>query len=233
MKIYQFAPTRPILTTVLLLTLAPISNVNSNQHYKDAFYEYLGPGYSYVHLQSSSNGKTASTTSVLGCAAIGLNSDSPFFSYNKVSKLCTVYSPNNILSLNFVQNSNERSYYNKNSEWVKVYSISMGAGSKVYNSFLNIGSPSTWNVDKCNGAFCPNFFRHPILDIWSHLPVDDVKLVLYKNKTVVVTVVFDGRNSTITNWFSHENLKSSPWNDLTAVKPSYFSVTGDRFYLQS
>ncbi|CAI9742332.1 Hypothetical predicted protein [Octopus vulgaris] len=100
----------------------------------------------------------------------------------------------------------------------------MRAGSKVYNSFMNIGNTSTWNVDKCNGTFCPNFFRHPILDFWEYLPIDEVKLVLYENQTDVVTMIFDGINTTLKTWFSQENLKSSPWDDLASATKLLFSM---------
>ncbi|XP_014785385.1 uncharacterized protein LOC106880085 [Octopus bimaculoides] len=104
----------------------------------------------------------------------------------------------------------------------------MGAGSKVYDSFNNIGSPSSWNVDECRGSFCPNFFRHTILDFWDHLSVDEVKLVIYKNKTAVVNMVFNGRNTNLRNWFSREKLKSSPWSDLPAAGVNLFAM--NRFH---
>ncbi|XP_036360298.1 uncharacterized protein LOC118764136 [Octopus sinensis] len=130
--------------------------------------------------------------------------------------------------------SNEISFF-KRSEWIKAYAISKGANSSIYNSFLNIGSPSTWNVDKCSGIYRPNFFRHPILDIWNHLPIEQVKLVLYKNHADIVTMVFDGRNTTLQSWFSLNNLKSSPWTDLIPENNHYFSVAGvenlRRFYV--
>ncbi|CAI9742331.1 Hypothetical predicted protein [Octopus vulgaris] len=131
--------------------------------------------------------------------------------------------------------TNEISFY-KNSQWIKAYALSMGAGTDVYHSFINKGDSSTWNVDKCNGAFCPNFFRHPILDFWSHLPIDEVKLVVYKNQTAVANIVFDGRNTTLESWFSHEKLKSSHWTDLTQRNEASFSIGqnwGRRFYVWS
>uniref|UniRef100_A0A0L8FKA6 Uncharacterized protein n=1 Tax=Octopus bimaculoides TaxID=37653 RepID=A0A0L8FKA6_OCTBM len=121
--------------------------------------------------------------------------------------------------------SNEMSYF-RNSQWIKTYAISMGAGSKVYNSFMNIESPSTWNVDKCIGTFCPNFCRRPILDFWNYLPIDEVKLVIYEKQTAVVTMIFDGRNTTLKTWFSQRNLKSSPWVDLASATSLLFSVEG-------
>ncbi|XP_014789264.1 uncharacterized protein LOC106882933 [Octopus bimaculoides] len=116
--------------------------------------------------------------------------------------------------------------YFRNSQWIKTYAISMGAGSKVYNSFMNIESPSTWNVDKCIGTFCPNFCRRPILDFWNYLPIDEVKLVIYEKQTAVVTMIFDGRNTTLKTWFSQRNLKSSPWVDLASATSLLFSVEG-------
>uniref|UniRef100_A0A0L8FP51 Uncharacterized protein n=2 Tax=Octopus bimaculoides TaxID=37653 RepID=A0A0L8FP51_OCTBM len=113
----------------------------------------------------------------------------------------------------------------------------MGAGSKVYDSFLKRGSPSSWNVDKCIGTFCPNFFRHPLLDFWNHLPIDEVKLVIYKNQTSVVNIVFDGQSSTLENWFSLGKLKSSPWPDIPQSPVYMFSMAGflgiRRFYIAS
>ncbi|CAI9742362.1 Hypothetical predicted protein [Octopus vulgaris] len=64
---------------------------------------------------------------------------------------------------------------------------------------------------------------------------DSVKLVIYKNETAVVTMIFDGRNTTLESWFSQENLKSSPWNDLASDNPDTFSLPGykskRRFYI--
>ncbi|GAB1597520.1 hypothetical protein Ahia01_000028500, partial [Argonauta hians] len=51
-----------------------------------------------------------------------------------------------------------------------------------------------------------------------------VKLVLYKEQKPVVTMVFDGRNSTITNWFTADRLKSSPWKDLVASSKPKFLI---------
>ncbi|XP_036356012.1 uncharacterized protein LOC118761914 [Octopus sinensis] len=131
--------------------------------------------------------------------------------------------------------SNEISFY-RYSQWIKTYAISMGAGSKVYESFMNIGSPSTWNVDKCIDTVCPNFFRHPILDFWSDLPIEEVKLVVYKEQTAVVSVVFDGRDATLESWFSLQNLKSSPWSDLPQSPVIDFSMGNHwirHFYISS
>ncbi|XP_036355513.1 uncharacterized protein LOC118761572 [Octopus sinensis] len=228
---FQFTFTSPAVSTVLLLTLVTIVTVTPEE--REAFFKYFGPDYSYSYIRSSSVKKSYTVRSVTGCAFAALNNDSEFFSYNKISQVCTIYTPNDTLTMISKQDSNEMSYYKRSpyNPWLKVYALSHKAGSKLYDSFLNVGSPSTWNVDKCSGTFCPNFFRHPILDIWNLLPIDEVKMVLYENQKAVVNMVFDGRNSTITDWFSINKLKSSPWNDLTPNNVDTFRFKGiNRFF---
>ncbi|GAB1611080.1 hypothetical protein Ahia01_001395000, partial [Argonauta hians] len=53
-----------------------------------------------------------------------------------------------------------------------------------------------------------------------------VKLVLTKNQVDVVTMVFDGRETNITSWFSVARLKSSPWEDMNSSITAEFFVTG-------
>ncbi|XP_036371243.1 uncharacterized protein LOC118768577 [Octopus sinensis] len=233
---FQFPSTIPTVTTVLLLTLTTILTVTSNQQFYTGSYRSLAPGYSYRYLQEPPTEQFSSTQCLLKCAAISLSSQSEFFTYNNVSRVCKNYSPKNIMTVVSTNDSNEMSFY-RSSQWIKTYAISMGAGSKVYDSFMNIGSPSTWNVDECRGIFCPSFFRHPILDYWNYLLIEEVKLVLYKKETAVVTMVFNGRNTTLENWFSAKNLKSSPWDDLATSPQNHFSITGvgkiRRFYVSA
>ncbi|XP_036371244.1 uncharacterized protein LOC118768578 isoform X1 [Octopus sinensis] len=231
---FQFPSTIPTVTTVLLLTLTTILTVASNREIYTGSYKSLAPGYSYRYLQEPPTEQFSSTRCLLKCVAISLSSQSEFFTYNNVSRVCKNYSPKYIMTVVSTNDSNEMSFY-RNSQWIKTYAISMGAGSKVYDSFLNIGLPSSWNVDECRGTFCPNFFRHPILDYWNYLPIEEVKLLIYKNKTDVVTIIFDGRNTTLRSWFSHEKLKNSPWNDLASATGVHLSIEGfrhvRRFYI--
>ncbi|XP_036354841.1 uncharacterized protein LOC118761211 [Octopus sinensis] len=226
--------TRPTATKVLLLTLTTILVVNADQEL-DGYYKSLGPGYAYAYLQASTAQEFFSTRNLFDCTALAQRSQSQIFTYNKVSHICKIYAPNNFMTVVSANDTNEISFF-KNTHWIKTYGISMQAGSKVYQSFMNIGSPSTWNVETCNGAYCPNFFRHPILDAWSHLPIDEAKLVIYENQTAVVDIVFDGRNTTLESWFSLETLKSSPWSDLHQNPVNLISVIGAsvrRFYMSS
>ncbi|XP_036371246.1 uncharacterized protein LOC118768579 isoform X1 [Octopus sinensis] len=229
----QFLSNCPAAMAVLLLTLTTFLAVTSDQELH-GYYKSLGPGYTYAYLQASPAQEFFSTRNLFDCTALAQRSQSQFFTYNKVSHICKNYSSNNFMTVVSTNDTKEISFF-KNGQWIKVYALSMRAGSKVYDSFMNIELPSTWNVDKCNGTFCPNFFRHPILDFWRHLPIDEVKLVIYKNKTDVVTIIFDGRNTTLQSWFSHEKLKNSPWNDLASATGVQLSIEGfghvRRFYI--
>ncbi|CAI9742326.1 Hypothetical predicted protein [Octopus vulgaris] len=205
----------------LLLALTTILAVTSNQEFDETFYKRLETGYSYGYIGTSPTEQFHTVSSLQECAFYALNSQSEFFTYNKVSRVCKNYSPKNIMTVVSTNDNNEISFY-RYSQWIKAYAISMNAGSRVYESFMNIGNTSSWKVDKCNGTFCPNFFRHPFLDFWEHLPIDEVKLVIYKNGTDSKTIIYDGRNTTLKTWFSHENLKSSPWDDLASdPNPKY------------
>ncbi|XP_036371248.1 uncharacterized protein LOC118768580 [Octopus sinensis] len=218
MSLFLF--TRPAAMDVLLLALTTILAVTSGQKCDDAYYNRLGPGYSYAYIGTPPTERFPTVSSLLECAGIALQRQSEFFTYNNASRVCKNYSPKDIMTVVSTNDNNETSFY-RYSRWIKTYALSMGAGSKIYESLWAVGSPSTWNVDKCNGIYCPNFSRHPLLDFWEHLPIDEVKLVIYKNQTAVVTLIFDGRNSTMDNWFLHKNLKSSPWNDLSST-PIFF-----------
>ncbi|XP_036370994.1 putative uncharacterized protein DDB_G0291812 [Octopus sinensis] len=226
MSLFPF--TRPVVTTVLLLTLTTILTVTQDQEFDEAYYKPLPPGYSFGYLQTNTVQRFYYRQSLLECAFYALQSQSEFFTYNEVSHVCKNYSPKNIMTVVSTNDTNESSFYRKR-KWVKAYFLSMGAGSLVYNSFMNIGNPSTWKVEKCIDNFCPNFFRNPILDFWSDLSIEEVKLVIYKNQTAVVDMVFDGRNTTLESWFSPEKLISSPWSDL----PQSYCLPTIRVYFWS
>ncbi|XP_014781252.1 uncharacterized protein LOC106876989 [Octopus bimaculoides] len=169
----RFPFTHLAVMTVLLFIDTKFLAVTSDQEFDEAYYKPLPPGYSYGYLQTTPSEKFYKRESLLQCAVVALNSQSQFFTYNKVSHVCKNYSPKDIMTVVSANDSNEISFY-RNSQWIRIYALSVGAGSKVYDSFINKGSTSTWKVDECIGTFCPNFFRHPILDFWNYLPIDEV-----------------------------------------------------------
>ncbi|XP_029653256.1 uncharacterized protein LOC115226398 [Octopus sinensis] len=239
---FQFPPTNPDKATGLLLLLSlfalatiPTATVAiPSQQETIANYRYFGPGYSFAYPGTPSQSEIFPSRSQVECAMNTLKNRTGFFSYDRVNQLCKTYPENIVLTASNLTNSGERSFYIRD-HWIKVYSISMGAGSDVYNSFLNIGDRASWKVDDCLGLYCPNFFRNSILDVWEQFPIHEVKLVLYENQQSVVTMVFNGRNTNIQNWFSAQNLRSSPWTDLSTSNTNYFSMDGyenrRRFYV--
>ena len=54
-----------------------------------------------------------------------------------------------------------------------------------------------------------------------------VRVVLYKNGSEVLSMLFNAVGSDKLNWFSQARLLSSPWSDLkTASKLQHFDITG-------
>eukprot|EP00106_Octopus_bimaculoides_P020699 XP_014788141.1 PREDICTED: uncharacterized protein LOC106882098 [Octopus bimaculoides] len=177
---FQFPPTNPNKATELLLllslfTLATIPTVTvttpSQQQETIAKYRHFGPGYSFGYPGTPSQSEIFPSRSQVECAMNSLKNRTGFFSYDRVNQLCKTYPENIVLTASNL--SSERSFYIRN-HWIKVYSISKGAGSDVYRSFLNIGDRALWKVDACIGIYCPNFFRHSILDVWEQIPIHEL-----------------------------------------------------------
>ncbi|CAI9742312.1 Hypothetical predicted protein [Octopus vulgaris] len=108
---FQFPSTIPTVTTVLLLTLTTILTVASNREIYTGSYKSLAPGYSYRYLQEPPTEQFSSTRCLLKCVAISLSSQSEFFTYNNVSRVCKNYSPKNIMTVVSTNDSNEMSFY--------------------------------------------------------------------------------------------------------------------------
>ncbi|GAB1608503.1 hypothetical protein Ahia01_001134500 [Argonauta hians] len=175
------------------------------------------------------------TSSPMECASISIQKGLKYFTYDKTNKICINYSPKNIMTIKKIPDNNHLAFY-KSSEWIGIYSVSMGANSLIYESLMNQGNAADWNVMKCKSGFCPKFFRHPIIDIWDKLSIQEVKLVIYKKQKPVITMVFDGSGSTSEDWFSESRLKSSPWKDLKKGSATNFAIAAGsrprrRFYV--
>ncbi|CAI9742329.1 Hypothetical predicted protein [Octopus vulgaris] len=119
-RMSRFPCTHPAVITVLLLTLATILVVSSDQE-REASYERLPPGYSYGYLQSSPSEIFYSTRSLLECAGLALSSQSEFFTYNKV-KLVVYKNQTAVANIVFDgRNTNIESWFSheklKSSHW--------------------------------------------------------------------------------------------------------------------
>ena len=60
-------------------------------------------------------------------------------------------------------------------------------------------------------------------------PFGQVRVSLFTNKTEVVRLIFSGKGSTKTSWFSLGRLLSSPWKDIFSEpqKINFLSIAGD------
>eukprot|EP00106_Octopus_bimaculoides_P015167 XP_014782609.1 PREDICTED: uncharacterized protein LOC106878038 [Octopus bimaculoides] len=110
----QFPSTSPaVVIRMLLFTLATILTVTADREFSEAYYEFVGPGYSYGYLQTSPAEQFSPTENLRECADVALNSQSEFFTYDTVSHVCKNYSPKNIMTVVSTNDSNEMSYYRK------------------------------------------------------------------------------------------------------------------------
>ena len=74
---------------------------------------------------------------------------------------------------------------------------------------------------------CVNHYRsRDALDNWAR--VAEVLFAIYKDNELVKKVIFNGKGSTYTNWFTADRVIHSSWVDLTTRPHNYFSLAGDR-----
>ncbi|CAI9742318.1 Hypothetical predicted protein [Octopus vulgaris] len=110
-RMSQFPFTCPAAMAVQLLTFTIILVVAFAQEFNDAYYERLPPGYSYGYLQTNPSEKFYKRESLLECTGIALQSQSEFFTYNDVSRVCKNYSPKDIMTVVSTSDSNEIAFY--------------------------------------------------------------------------------------------------------------------------
>lgn len=115
-----------------------------------------------------------------------------------------------------------------------------GTGTSVFDTWNQSGRyDNPLDVRGCvlplSSEPCSSHFRSYILDSW--INIDQVLIQLYKNKTVVKEIRFNGIGSNNTSWMAQDRLLSSSWTDMTPTSTSNsFSFDGidsvyRRFYL--
>ncbi|VDI02346.1 Hypothetical predicted protein [Mytilus galloprovincialis] len=73
--------------------------------------------------------------------------------------------------------------------------------------------------------------RSTMIDKWDGIPIDQVKVELFKNGELTVEIYFDGHGSTNSDWFSKDRLRSNSFNDLTQSSiTNLFSMDGHLNY---
>ncbi|XP_062613267.1 uncharacterized protein LOC134275043 isoform X2 [Saccostrea cucullata] len=78
---------------------------------------------------------------------------------------------------------------------------------------------------KVPGCFTP--YRTGLIDDWQKLDVQQVRFLVIINSEVQREIIFDGKNSTNTDWFSSRRILNSSWTDLTPTQTyNLFSLQG-------
>ncbi|GFO26626.1 hypothetical protein PoB_005313100 [Plakobranchus ocellatus] len=73
---------------------------------------------------------------------------------------------------------------------------------------------------------CANHYRNKdAIENWQN--VDEVLFAVYVKGQMVKQIIFNGRDSTFTSWFSPSRIISSSWDDLTSLSHNIFSIIGD------
>ncbi|XP_076471834.1 uncharacterized protein LOC143301430 [Babylonia areolata] len=74
---------------------------------------------------------------------------------------------------------------------------------------------------------CDRHFRSRILDKWEHLPIEEVRVALYKDGVEVKYFLFNATNTSFTDWFNRARLLSGSYTDLKNAQYAYFSIEGE------
>ncbi|GFS11148.1 hypothetical protein ElyMa_003078200 [Elysia marginata] len=74
---------------------------------------------------------------------------------------------------------------------------------------------------------CTNHYRNSdAFNSWSG--IDQVLFAVYKGDRMVHRVIFNGKGSSFTTWFSPDRIVESTWVDLTSKKHAVFSIFGEK-----
>ena len=101
-----------------------------------------------------------------------------------------------------------------------------GINKSVYDAYINVQTPENAEPGCMQVADsslpCDRHYRNNvILDNWDGSDIETVAYVFYKDGNIVASTTFDGRNSTITNWFSKARIVSSSFTDLDSSTPTH------------
>ncbi|XP_025084126.1 uncharacterized protein LOC112558125 isoform X3 [Pomacea canaliculata] len=80
---------------------------------------------------------------------------------------------------------------------------------------------------RLNYTMCNQHYRSSIFRVWSQVPIETVKLVVYKGGQAKQYALFNGTGSTYSNWMTAARLIESSWTDLKSSTTNFFSITGD------
>ncbi|VDI36907.1 Hypothetical predicted protein [Mytilus galloprovincialis] len=115
--------------------------------------------------------------------------------------------------------------------WALVYKISTGGNGSAYDLFM---SNDSLNIDDeeamslhCSTNTSRKHFKSDIINNWSSIGVDQVRLSVYVSGIEQVFLLFNGSETNKTNWFNKSRLINSSYSDLNEQNiVSFFSVDG-------
>nr|QIQ54694.1 capsule gland specific secretory protein [Reishia bronni] len=91
-----------------------------------------------------------------------------------------------------------------------------------------------------SSLYCDRHYRSVLLDLMPLLPVEKVRVAVYKKGVEKVRIVFDGRKRNHLNFFQQKQILEDPYTDLsstTPADPNSFSIAGDdlkrRFFINN
>ncbi|KAH3856226.1 hypothetical protein DPMN_098810 [Dreissena polymorpha] len=120
-------------------------------------------------------------------------------------------------------------------EWTLVYRGIPRIGSNPATAWLTGESvTSDPACQQLGNTSCNKHFRHSIASDWSSLNIEQVKIAFYKG-SLEQNITFDGRNSTISNWFSQSRILSSTWPGVRANASfnRFKTIDGTRVFVVS
>nr|XP_022345046.1 uncharacterized protein LOC111137726 [Crassostrea virginica] len=104
-----------------------------------------------------------------------------------------------------------------------------GSGVSVKDTWLGttVPPPAQDTCVSMETTSCMTHYRNPIVNHWNQLPISQVILELYKRGLKVASVTFDGRGTSISDWFSFSRLLNSSWGSMnSSATYNYFSIDG-------
>ncbi|CAG2217267.1 unnamed protein product [Mytilus edulis] len=120
-------------------------------------------------------------------------------------------------------------------DWELVFKIDAeDTNTNIYDLYMD--SEVTYNINdnEAQNLTHPNgkHFKSDVINYWSVIDIDQVKVFVYQNGVERVFLDFNGTGTDKTNWFSQERLQNSSYSDLKTANHGigyYFSIEGSQY----
>ncbi|CAC5391156.1 unnamed protein product [Mytilus coruscus] len=113
--------------------------------------------------------------------------------------------------------------------WTLVYKIATGGNEKAYDLFMsdNPLNENDFEAMSCSENHAKKHFKSSIVNKWSTIGIDQVRVSLYVSGMEKAFLLFKGSETTKSNWFKKNRLIDSSYIDLNDDKGVYyFSMEG-------